>query len=202
LTPKALIFDFGNVVGYFDHRRASRRLAAWSDLPVDALHAQLFGGRLEDDYESGRIDTAEFVRRARETCRLRCGDEDFGPAYADIFWPNPDVCALLPRLKPAHRLLLLSNTNELHARHFGRQFAEALAHFDGLVFSHEVGARKPAPAVFAHAQRLAGCAPQECLFIDDLPANVAAARAFGWQGLVYTDFPTLVRQLAEFDVRA
>jgi glucose-1-phosphatase len=201
LALKTLIFDFGNVVGYFDHGRASRCLAGWSDLPVEVLHGHLFGSRLEDDYESGRIGTAEFVRRAREACRLCCGADEFGPAYADIFWPNPDVCALLPRLKPAHRLLLLSNTNELHARQFGRQFAEALAHFDGLVFSHEVGARKPAPAVFAHAQRLAGCRPEECLFIDDLAANVAGARAFGWHGIVYTDFAALRRQLAEFGVR-
>jgi putative hydrolase of the HAD superfamily len=198
---KTLIFDLGNVIGYFDHRRASARLAAHSDLPLDDLHARLFGSALEDDYESGRIDTAEFVRRAREACGLRCAEEEFGPAYADIFWPNPDVCALLPRLKPAHRLLLLSNTNDLHARHFGRQFAEVLAHFDALVFSHEVGARKPAPAVFAHVQTLARCPPDQCLFIDDLPANVAGVRAFGWHGIVYTAFATLLRQLAEFGIR-
>jgi putative hydrolase of the HAD superfamily len=201
LAIKTLIFDFGNVVGFFDHGRASRRLAVWSELPFEALHAQLFGSGLEDDYESGRIDTAEFVRRARELCRLRCGEDEFGPAYADIFWPNPDVCALLARLKPTHRLLLLSNTNELHHLQFSRQFAEALASFDGLVFSHKVGARKPAAAIFAHAQRRAGCPPSECLFVDDLPANVAGARAFGWHGIVYTDFASLRRQLAEFGIR-
>ena len=45
-----------------------------------------------------------------------------------MFWPNPEVCAWCRALKPRYRLLLLSNTNELHSRHFLRQFADTLAH--------------------------------------------------------------------------
>src|SRR6516162_1527488 len=47
---KVLVFDFGNVVGFFDHRRTSRRLAAHADLPADAIHAHLFDRSLEEDY--------------------------------------------------------------------------------------------------------------------------------------------------------
>ena len=32
-----------------------------------------------------------------------------------------------------------------------------------------------------------GLPPQELLFFDDVPANVAAARAAGWQAEVFTD---------------
>jgi putative hydrolase of the HAD superfamily len=198
---KTIVLDFGNVVAFFDHRKASRRLVEYSDLPLDDLHLRLFGSPLDVDYEAGRLDTPAFVRAARAACRLRCSEEAFVRAYPDIFWPNPDVAALVPRLKESHRLLLLSNTNDLHARQFLPQFRETLAHFDGLVLSHEVGARKPARAIFAHAQRLAGCAPDECLFVDDLAANVEGARACGWRGLVYTEIEVLVRELAELGVR-
>lgn len=197
---KTIVLDFGNVVAFFDHRRASRRLAEYGDLALDDLHLRLFGSPLDVDYEAGRLDTPAFVRAARAACRLRCSEEEFVRAYPDIFWPNPDVAVLVPRLKPDHRLLLLSNTNDLHARQFRQQFRETLAHFDGLVLSHEVGVRKPAPAIYAHAQRLAGCRPDECLFVDDLPANVEGARAFGWHGLVYTEIDALLRGLAELGV--
>ena len=88
-----------------------------------------------------------------------------------------------------------SNTNELHARQFLEQFADRLQHFDALVLSHKIGVRKPKAGFFEHCIRLAECAPAECLFIDDLAANVAGARACGWQGIVYTSFPDLRQQL-------
>jgi putative hydrolase of the HAD superfamily len=76
-----------------------------------------------------------------------------------------------------------------------------LQHFDALVLSHEVGQRKPKPAFFDHCRRLSDCAAEECLFIDDLEANVAGARACGWQGIVYRDYEDLRARLAEFGVR-
>jgi putative hydrolase of the HAD superfamily len=193
---KAIVFDFGNVLGFFDYRRTTTALAPHSDLPVEELHRALYGGPLEHDYDAGRLSTAAFLAQAREAGRLRCSEEVLAAAWADIFWPNEEVLALLPHLKPHVRLLLGSNTNELHSRHFRRQFADALRHFDALVLSHEVGARKPEAAFFQHCQRLAGCAAAECLFIDDLAANVAGAQACGWQGLVYRDPAELRRQLA------
>jgi putative hydrolase of the HAD superfamily len=197
---QTIVFDFGNVLGFFDYGLTTERLIPHSRLSADDIRRFIYGGELEDAYESGRISSAEFLRRVRDGCGLTCPDEVLIPAFADMFWPNEAVCALVPRLRPRYRVLLGSNTNELHARHFLQQFADTMRHFDGLVLSHEVGARKPRPEFFRHAQRLAGCAAEECLFIDDLPANVAGARALGWQGIVYsrgTDLPT---QLAKAGV--
>jgi putative hydrolase of the HAD superfamily len=134
----------------------------------------------------------------RETCRLHGTDEQLRTALADMFWPNPEVCDLIPLLAPRYRLVLLSNTNELHATHFRAQFAATLDHFDALVLSHEVGARKPDPRIYAACQ--AGHAAGEYLFLDDLPTNVEAARALGWKGIVYRPGEELRRQLAQFGV--
>jgi putative hydrolase of the HAD superfamily len=195
-STRAIVFDFGNVIGFFDYRRATTRLAEHSHLSPEEMVTRLFGGGLEDAYESGRLSTAEYVRHVRDLCGLRCTEELLRGVYGDIFWPNVPVCALLPRLKPRYRLLLGSNTNELHALHFRRQFADALKHFDAVVLSYQIGARKPQPAFFEHCRRLAGCAAAECLFIDDLSANVAGAVACGWQGVVYRGYDTLCRELA------
>jgi FMN phosphatase YigB (HAD superfamily) len=198
---KTIVFDFGNVIGFFDYGISVERLARHSRLPADDIRRFLYGGELEDAYESGRISSDEFVRRIREGCGLTCSDDVLRPAFADMFWPNEAVCALVPRLKPTYRLLLGSNTNDLHSRHFLQQFAPTLRYFDGLVLSHQIGARKPRPEFFEYAQRLAGCAPMECLFIDDLPANVAGARALGWCGIVYARDCDLAAELTKEGVR-
>ncbi len=195
-----VVFDFGNVVGHFSHRKAAEQLAVYSALEADAILAYLFNGQLEDDFEAGRIPTADFIRRVTDGCRLSCTEAQFEAAFADMFHPNSEVCELLPRLKPGYRLQLLSNTNDLHARQFRRQFARTLAWFDDLVLSHEVGLRKPSQGVFEHCRRLAGCPPEACLFIDDLPANVAGARACGWHGLVYRPGDDLAANISALGV--
>lgn len=189
---KTIVFDFGNVIGFFSYAPALKRLSSMASEGLHDLPARIIACGLEDDFESGRLTATEFLRRVRQLCAFSCSDEELAVAYSDIFFPNHEVCALLPRLKQSHRLLLASNTNELHAHQFTRQFATELSYFDHLVLSHQVGVRKPAAAFFQHCQELAHCWPDECLFIDDLSANVAAARRLGWHGIVYTD-PTVLR---------
>lgn len=58
--------------------------------------------------------------------------------------------------------------------------------FDAVVISSEVGMRKPEPRIFLHAAELLGLAPQECIFVDDIQANVAAAEQIGFTGVLHT----------------
>jgi len=192
---RTLIFDFGNVIGFFDHHRTLRRLAAHTDLSMDVMMARFRATTLEDDYESGRLTSAAFLTQARQLFQLRCSDDEIAAAWSDIFEPNEAMHKLIVSLHGRCRLLLASNTNELHARQFRHQFADTLQHFHHLVLSHEIGARKPHRPFFAHCQQHASCAPHECLFIDDLPENVAGAIAFGWQGLVYKDIEEIRTRL-------
>ena len=46
--------------------------------------------------------------------------------------------------------------------------------------SHLLGLAKPDPAIFAEYQKRTGVAAAEILFFEDLPDNIAAARAAGW----------------------
>lgn len=197
---KAIVFDFGNVLAGIDYRRALAKLTRHTDLSAEAIVGAVVGKTLEDDYETGRITTAEFLTQIHSACRLRCTKNELADAFVDIFVQDPDVCSLVSRLKGRYKLLLGSNTNDLHAAVFKRIFAETLAHFDALVLSHEIGVRKPLAAFFQHCQKLAGCAPKECLFIDDLPINVAGAEACGWKGIVFRGIDDLRDRLESMGV--
>lgn len=182
---RTIFFDFGNVVAFFDHQRAVARLAAFTDMNPVELALALYGSPIADDYECGHLSTAEYVREALLNGRLSCTPAEFLHSYNDIFWPNPEVAELIPRLKPRYRVVLASNTNEAHFRRFTADFAEVLRHFDHLAPSHHARARKPHPEFFAYAHQFAHAAPPECLFIDDLPVNIEAAQRIGWKGIVY-----------------
>lgn len=182
---ETLVFDFGNVIGFFDHQRAVAKLAPYTDMPATELTLQLYGSPIEDEYERGKIDTIEYVRLALLNSRLTCPPDEFVSAFQDIFWPNHAVCDLIPRLANGYRLVLASNTNAAHFARFSDQFAEVLAHFDAICTSHQAGARKPEAAFFRYCQQFAEADPSACLFIDDLPGNVEAGINHGWNGLIY-----------------
>src|SRR5437899_2933892 len=133
MSIKALVFDFGNVVGFFNHRRTTERLAPHARMDPAALHQLLYEGPVAEQYERGELSTDAFRAAIKQTARLGCTDAFFDEAYADIFWFNDALCAMLPELAQRYPLLLLSNTNELHARKFRVQFAGALAHFRHLI---------------------------------------------------------------------
>jgi putative hydrolase of the HAD superfamily len=200
MSVTTIVFDFGNVLGLFDRRKAAEQLRAYGGASTEAILLHLAADPLEVEFEAGKLPAAAYVRLMCGKFGLACGDEEFGLAYADMFTPNEDVCRLVPGLAQGHRLLLLSNTNELHSRHFRRQFAEVLSPFAGLVLSHEVGLRKPDPGVYRHCEQLAGAPPEQCLLIDDLRANLEGARGRGWATLLYRPGDDLQRQLAAHGV--
>src|SRR3954466_1630957 len=101
---QTIIFDFGNVIGFFDRRRITRRLARETGVPEEVLQAHLLNATLEDDYESGRISSAEFLCRARAAIGGDVPEPLLTEAFSDIFWPNPEVCELVRRLKGRYRL--------------------------------------------------------------------------------------------------
>src|SRR5215203_2255612 len=106
MAIKTIIFDFGNVVAFFDHSRAVMRLTHYTDLPPVELGLKLYGSQIEDAYERGAIDTAEYVRDALLNARLSCTEEQFLSAFGSIFWRNFEVCDLVPLLKPNYRVVL------------------------------------------------------------------------------------------------
>ncbi len=57
--------------------------------------------------------------------------------------------------------------------------------FDELVFSGEVGMRKPDREIFAYAADRVGAQLTRCVFIDDAPANVAAAQRYGMTAVLH-----------------
>jgi glucose-1-phosphatase len=199
---KTILFDFGNVLAFFDHQRAVQRLLPHTDLSAEQIVALMYSDHLEDRYERGEVTTDEVFAIACERGGLRCSQKEFVAAFCDIFWPNPPMVELIPRLKrKGYRLVLASNTNAAHYEAYSAAFKDTLAHFDGIAVSHEARARKPHAKFFEHAHALAKCERNECLFVDDLIDNVIGAREFGWNGVHYTKFDVLIPALRVAGVR-
>jgi FMN phosphatase YigB (HAD superfamily) len=197
---KTIIFDFGNVVGFFDHGRTLEKLRPFSPLTSAEMFALVYESPLEDRVERGLLTVPAFLQEVRQLWRLGCDTEFLAQTIGDIFTPNAEVCELIPLLAKRYRILLGSNTNAIHSGHFLTQFADVLSHFDSLVLSHEIGTRKPDAEFFLHCHQLADAHPAECVFVDDLPKNIDGARAVGFHGILYKPNANLAEHLRSLGV--
>ena len=94
--------------------------------------------------------------------------------------PVPQMYELMRAVRKAGlRTCLLSNSWG-RAGYPRETFPEL---FDAWVISAEVGMRKPEERIFRHAAGLLGLPPEQCVFIDDIEANVEAAGALGMAGI-------------------
>jgi len=64
---------------------------------------------------------------------------------------------------------------------------DLLRRFDHVAISAEIGAMKPDAAAYEAILGMLALPASACVFIDDLPANVAAAQALGMHGIVFED---------------
>ncbi len=201
---QVLIFDFGNVIAFFDHRKACRQLAKLSADHFDEnqIYAEVFKpGGLEEQYDRGSISTDEFIAQLMQHFQIRGTKEQVGQAWSDIFRPNNDIIDLIPVLgQRSYQLVLASNTNELHYSRISVKFDSALQHFHHKVLSHLEKYRKPDAEFYWKCVEGSKSHISECVFIDDRAEYVQAARDLGMKGIHYTPETDLRARLRDYGV--
>lgn len=201
-----LVVDWGGVLTS-DVREA---VAMWArserlDLPTVQSAFRRWLGPIETEremvnpvhlLERGELETAEFeAYLARE---LTPGDghaiEPTGllSRMFSFFTHAPAMNALVWRARDAGiATALLSNS-------WGNSYPAHVweGMFDVVVISGEVGMRKPEPRIYHHTCERLGLAPRRCVFVDDLPHNVAAAVEAGMVGVHHTSYEQTAAELS------
>jgi epoxide hydrolase-like predicted phosphatase len=144
--------------------------------------------------ELGTLDEAAFERGFGAALGL---PEDRVPGLIGRLWadlgPDEEMIEAVAAAKAAGvRTGLISNS-------WGTalEYEEGLMGrlFDALVISHLEGLRKPDPAIYALGAQRIGLAPEDCVFVDDLPGNLKPARAMGMTTVHHTTAAETVAQL-------
>ncbi|MFI4990625.1 MAG: HAD family hydrolase [Solirubrobacterales bacterium] len=107
---------------------------------------------------------------------------------------QPDV-AMVEAVRRARaggvRTALVSNSWGVH-RYPHDLFDEL---FDGVVISGIEGTRKPARRMYELGAERAGAAPQDCVFVDDLPFNLTPAEQLGMATVHHTSAEQTIPEL-------
>jgi putative hydrolase of the HAD superfamily len=167
---------------------------------VVQAYVEGFGGNPIHALERGECTDEEFERLLAAELRHVNGQPVRAERLLERMFASSvlqaDMLDLVRSLRQAGlRTALLSNSwgniGIAYPRHL---FSEL---FDVVVISAEVGMRKPEERIFRHTAALLGLEPQECVFIDDVEANITAAQAIGLAALHHRESAATLAELAE-----
>jgi glucose-1-phosphatase len=183
-----VVFDLGNVLISF---RPEEFLKA-KNYPENTrmtILADVFGSREWLMLDNGDITTEEAIMGISSTSSLSV--HEIGLIFAvrhEILYPLTRNIKILPELKKAgFRLYYLSNfPADLweHVTAAEKAKYDFFGFFDGGIISAEARASKPEPGIYNQLLSRYGLKSEECLYIDDLEANVNTAVKIGMHGMV------------------
>jgi len=180
-----VVFDLGKVLVDFDYSIAARKIAARSTMPLDRINSFIGDSDITVKYEAGLITRREFFEQARQAIGFHGTLEEFGGFFADIFTEIPPMIELHAALRRRGvPTFIFSNTNDLAIEHIRRNFP-FFKHFDGYIFSCEIGAMKPHAKIYEALEKLAGRRGADIVYLDDRPENVAGGAARGWRTILH-----------------
>jgi epoxide hydrolase-like predicted phosphatase len=203
---EAICWDVG---GVFSGRPvdAIASVAAEHGLDADAVFSTIFGPyHLDGDHSWHRVERGEIA--------LKDAWGDIESAIAE-FGIELSLADFFRRFgeDPHDRTIVTETVLELHGRGIAmgiitnnvKEFSESenggwrtlvpMEVMSVVVDSSAVGMRKPDPAIYHHTLSELGVAASSAVFLDDMPANVDAAKAIGMHGIVVGDPATAMAEL-------
>jgi putative hydrolase of the HAD superfamily len=163
--------------------------------------AELLGS---DDWNRalvGQISAEEFDRQLHQRFGLPYDDRQ--PSlifrwFADEALSH-DLLELAASLRrpPDFQVAVLSNASTDLEQQILDEKLGILHRFDLVVNSAREGVKKPDPAIYHLALKRLGVAPHQAIFVDDMPANVAAAAALGIHAIHFQDQHQAVAAICE-----
>ncbi|MGZ3859141.1 MAG: HAD family hydrolase [Flavisolibacter sp.] len=185
---KTLFLDIGGVLltngwGHESRQKAAEQFEFDYD-EMNHLHEFIF-----NIYEIGRISLDEYLNTVLFYKPRAFTKEDFRAFMFSESRQLPHTLEWLVEWKKQTDVKIISINNEgrelndYRIKKFGLHRC-----FDAFVSSCEVGMRKPDPGIFQLALGIAQVSVQECLYFDDRPMLVEAAKKAGIPAIQHSGF--------------
>ncbi|MDR0822415.1 MAG: HAD family phosphatase [Endomicrobium sp.] len=129
---------------------------------------------------------------------LQAYDRDWLDAITNDVEGSYDMAMQLKR--NGYKVYILSNWEAEKFRIINKQ-KKFLENFDGYIISGDIGIVKPDLRIYKALLDKYNLSAQECLFFDDKPANVEAAKEAGFSGLIFTTSAQAKKDLKALDIK-
>jgi len=203
IVIKNVIFDMGKVLIDFNPAIYVRRLG-YTGQDAELLETEIFKTAEWCATDRGTLLPAEAAEifKGRVPTRLQAAVEPLVCHWFEgALIPIEGMAKLVGELKSrGYGIYLLSNASRDIYKYFNR--IPGSEFFDGMLVSADWLLAKPQHEIYEKLYSQFSLNPEECLFIDDLPANIEAAQTTGMKGIVFRgDISRLRRELCAAGIK-
>ena len=176
----------GGVIINLDMKRTFSAFAKATGKSIDEIQTSFFNQQIWQDHETGKLSDSALRAHLRTHYLQNISNEEIDTIWNALLLDIPiERIQLLQHLKSKYRLLMLSNTNGIHEKHFTEILATTTGIntfddlFDKVYYSHQIGMRKPDLQIFNYVLSDQNIQASETVFIDDNVDNIEAAQRLG-----------------------
>jgi 2-haloacid dehalogenase len=200
-TIKAIIFDYGNVLLEWNPRFIYDRYFPNDPEGMERFFKEVNFADWNLQQDKGRPFKEGVAVLSREFPHYSHLIQAFHDLWIDsVGGAIAGTVDILKRLKQAgYPVYGLSNWSA-ETFPYMRQRHEFFDLFDDMVISGEVGHVKPEPEIFQILLDKIGSPAEECLFIDDSPANIGQAQKLGFATILFQSPQQLESSLRDFNI--
>ncbi len=184
---KTVIFDIGNVLAGFEWKAYFEKFGYSKEVLARIAKATV-ESKAWSEYDRGMLTDEEvlnqFVRNDPGIEKeLRESLENIDGMLVKYDYAIPWVKELKQK---GYQVLVLSNFAH-RAHHDCKDVLRFLDYVDGGILSYQEKTIKPEPEIYRRLLERYRLVPEECVFLDDLESNLAAAAEFGIKTIHFTD---------------
>lgn len=198
---KAIIFDLGNVIIFYDHMIAARKMAKL----VDTSPKKIFEGITKYNknflklFFKGAKPQEYWGALGNEMGIKNIPYKKFDEIWCTIFWPNKKLINQVLKLKKNYKIGLISDTGNLHKNYLSKKYNLSKM-FPMRLYSCDVKTTKNHQKIFRIALKKLKVKPSKTIFIDDLQKNVDTANKLGIKAILFRNNSQLKKDLEKFDI--
>lgn len=196
-----IVFDIGNVLFGYEPTYILQKLLPENEFHNDYL-THFINAQYWQDLDRGTLEESSLVDLLSDKIpdpNLEDNLQVITQNFVYHLHLINDSRSLFLNLKRIYPLYLLSNFQAVPFSKL-REIHPFLYQADGTIISAHHHLMKPEPAIYQKLFTTYSLTPDECVFIDDLPENIAAAKNAGMHGIVFTSPDSTKTALLELGV--
>lgn len=194
---KNIVFDIGNVLAGFVWKEFFRSFG-FSDEVFEKLADATVRSSFWNEMDRGKLSDEELLEGFIKN------DSSIEKEIREVFENVEEIIQRFDYAIPWIRELKEKGYHIYVISNFSRKAhvecikaLDFLEEIDGEILSYQVKLIKPSPEIYQLLCSKYNLKAEECVFIDDLPKNVEAARKEGMKGLIFESLDQAKRELEE-----
>lgn len=195
---KTIIFDLGGVLFTNGSKKFIRVLSKrykFSHLRVD----DVINGEIGTQYRKGKISRDAFWQKFLEELQIHADLNKLEEEWIDGYELIEGTRDIVFELTKKYKVYYLSDNIRERVEKINSKYS-FLKWFEGGIFSHEVGVRKPHPKIYKMVIEKVEAKPEEVIFIDDKKSSLLPAQELGMKTILFQNPEQLKKELIQLKI--